>query len=140
MRRGLLPSNSPPPPTRGSREASGVVRRLHEAVFVVRDATLQHDLISVTRAHWPNMVHIEFDLHEGALASVRQDPETFTRELRIAAAVKWYEMRRVSQGRAAEIAGVSRAEFIDALGRYGVSPFQQTAEEIVHDAEEDSRG
>ena len=47
------------------------------------------------------MVHIAFDLHEGALASVRQDPETFTRELRIAAAVKWYEMRRVSQGRAA---------------------------------------
>lgn len=86
------------------------------------------------------MVHIAFDLHEGALASVRQDPEAFTRELRIAAAVKWYEMRRVSQGRAAEIAGVSRAEFIDALGRYGVSPFQQTAEEIVHDAEEASRG
>jgi len=86
------------------------------------------------------MVHIAFDLHEGTLASVRQDPETFTRELRIAAAVKWYEMRRVSQGRAAEIAGVSRAEFIDALGRYGVSPFQQTAEEIVHDAEEASRG
>ena len=86
------------------------------------------------------MVHIAFDLHEGTLASVRQDQETFTRELRIAAAVKWYEMRRVSQGRAAEIAGVSRAEFIDALGRYGVSPFQQTAEEIVHDAEEASRG
>jgi len=85
-------------------------------------------------------VHIAFDLHEGTLASVRQDPETFTRELRVAAAVKWYEMRRVSQGRAAEIAGVSRAEFIDALRRYGVSPFQQTAEEIVHDAEEDSRG
>ena len=55
------------------------------------------------------MIHIAFDLHEGALTSVRQDPETFTRELRIAAAVKWYEMRRVSQGRAAEIAGVSRA-------------------------------
>lgn len=86
------------------------------------------------------MVHIAFDLHDGTLASVRQDPETFTRELRVAAAVKWYEMRRVSQGRAAEIAGVSRAEFIDALGRYGVSPFQQTAEEIIHDAEEDTEG
>jgi predicted HTH domain antitoxin len=86
------------------------------------------------------MVHIAFDLEEGILSSVRQDPEGFTRELRIAAAVKWYELRKISQGRAAEIAGLSRAEFIDALGRYGVSPFQQTADEIVRDAEEATRG
>jgi predicted HTH domain antitoxin len=86
------------------------------------------------------MVRIAFDLHEGALSSFRQDPDTFTRELRVAAAVKWYEARRVSQGRAAEIAGLSRAEFIDALGRYGVSPFQQTADEILEDAEAAGRG
>lgn len=78
-----------------------------------------------------DMVRIEFDVHEGALASVRQDPATFTRELRIAAAVKWYELGRISQGRAAEIAGLSRVEFIDALGRYGVSPFQETEEELA---------
>jgi hypothetical protein len=40
------------------------------------------------------MVHIAFGIHEGALSSVRQDPETFARELRIAAAVKWYERFR----------------------------------------------
>ena len=79
------------------------------------------------------MVHIAFDMHEGALASVRQDPAAVTRELRLAAAIKWYEMHRVSQGRAAEIAGVSRAEFIDSLGRYGVSPFQETVEDIVEE-------
>jgi copper homeostasis protein CutC len=44
-------------------------------------------------------------------------------------------MRSVSQGRAAEIAGVSRAELIDALGKYGVSPFQETADEIVESAQ-----
>ena len=86
------------------------------------------------------MIQITFSLDEGALSSVRQDPDTFTREMRIAAAVKWYEMHRISQGRAAEIAGLSRAEFIDALGRYEVSPFQQTADEIIADAEEAGRG
>ena len=34
---------------------------------------------------------------------------------------------------AAEIAGLSRAEFILALGRYGVSPFQQTSDELLAD-------
>lgn len=86
------------------------------------------------------MIHIAFDLHEGALSSVRHDPITFTREMRIAAAVKWYELQKISQGRAAEIAGLSRAEFVGALGRYRVSPFQQTADEIIADADEASRG
>ena len=76
------------------------------------------------------MIQITFSLDEGTLSSLRQDPSTFTSELRIAAAVKWYELHRISQGRAAEIAGLSRAEFIDALGRYGVSPFQETSAEL----------
>jgi hypothetical protein len=47
-----------------------------------------------------------------------------------AAAVKWYELRWISQGRAAEIAGVPRTEFIDALSRYEVSPFQETMADL----------
>jgi predicted HTH domain antitoxin len=72
---------------------------------------------------------------EEALAALRTAPENFARELRLAAAVKWYELRRVSQGRAAEIAGLSRSEFLTALGRFGVTPFQYSAEEIREEAE-----
>ena len=86
------------------------------------------------------MVHIAFDIDEGVLARFHKEPAEFTRELRLAAAVKWYELHLVSQGRAAEIAGLSRAKFIDALGRYGVSAFQQTADEIIADAETASGG
>jgi predicted HTH domain antitoxin len=43
-------------------------------------------------------------------------------------------MQRISQGRAAEIAGISRSEFITALGQFGVSPFQYEAEEIIEEA------
>ena len=40
------------------------------------------------------------------------------------AAVKLYELGRLSSGRAAELAGVPRVEFLLALGRYKVFPFE----------------
>ena len=76
------------------------------------------------------MTKLTLEMPESAFASLHQAPEEFAQETRIAAAVKWYELGRFSQGRAAEIAGLSRAGFIDALARYKVNPFQCTAEEI----------
>lgn len=80
------------------------------------------------------MVNVRFEVPEGVLAALRKDPESFGREVRLAAAIMWYERKMVSQGRAAEIAGVSRAELIAALARYGVSPFQASADEVVDEA------
>ena len=79
------------------------------------------------------MVQMTIEMPEGVLAALHQDPAGFAKELRLVAAVKWYEMKIVSQGRAAEIAGISRAEFLDALGRFRVSPFQYDVEEILEE-------
>lgn len=81
------------------------------------------------------MVRMTIEVPEGALSSLRLDPDAFAKELRLAAAIKWYELGEVSQGRAAEIAGISRQELLAALGRYRVSPFQYTPAEILEDAE-----
>ena len=80
------------------------------------------------------MIHMTIDMPEEALASLRTDSEDFARQLRVAAAVKWYELRRVTQERAAKIAGLSRTEFIAVLGQFGVSPFQYTVEEALEEA------
>jgi len=82
-------------------------------------------------------VQVSFELPRDILSALRQDPDNFVREMRLAAAVKWYEVQRVSQSKAAEIAGVSRADFLTALAQFGVSPFQYSADEIVQEVNGD---
>ena len=58
--------------------------------------------------------------------------------MRLAAAIKWYELGRVSQGKGAEVANLSRAEFIKALSEAKVSPFEISGEDLLeelHDAD-----
>jgi len=78
-------------------------------------------------------VALKFDMPEDAFSALRKSPDEFTKELRLAAAVKWYEMGIISQEKAEEIAGLSRAEFISSLSRFNVSPFQYTVEEIAEE-------
>ena len=75
-------------------------------------------------------VILKLDIPEGAFSALRKNPSEFANELRLAASVKWYEIGIISQEKAAEIAGLSRTEFIFSLGKFGVSPFQYTIKEI----------
>ena len=78
-------------------------------------------------------VALTIDMPETVFSAIRKSPSEFAAEMRLAAACKWYEMGVVSQEKAAEIAGLTRADFIFSLARFGVSPFQSTADEITED-------
>ena len=79
------------------------------------------------------MPAITIELPDSAFSALQADPQEFSRQMRIAAAVKWYELGRISQNKGAEIAGLSRAEFIDALSEARVSPLQITPDSLHED-------
>ncbi|HEY9603322.1 MAG TPA: UPF0175 family protein [Allocoleopsis sp.] len=82
-------------------------------------------------------VQIQIELPEGAFSALRTSPDAFVKEMRLAAAVKWYEIGTISQSKAAEIAGISRYEFLEALSRFQVSPFQVTPDELAEELARD---
>lgn len=60
-------------------------------------------------------------------------PQEFTHEAKMAMAAKLYEMRRLSSGMAAALAGVGRVEFLLELHRYGVAVIDLNQEELEQD-------
>ncbi|MDH5641307.1 MAG: UPF0175 family protein [Nitrospira sp.] len=79
------------------------------------------------------MATVTIELSAGAFSALRRSPEEFVKEMRIAAAVQWYAQQQISQEKAAEIAGLSRTEFLDELFRRRVSASQVTLEELLSD-------
>ncbi len=73
---------------------------------------------------------ITLDFPENAFSSLREGPAKFASELRLAACVKWYELGRISQAKAAEMSGLSRAAFLDALRAYRVPAIQVDPDEL----------
>jgi predicted HTH domain antitoxin len=58
------------------------------------------------------------------------DEAAFARELSLLAAIKLYELGRLSSGKAAERAGISRVEFLAALDTYHVFPLEAELHEL----------
>ena len=77
------------------------------------------------------------ELPEGVPVLIAGTPEAIAREVRLAAAIEWYREGRISQGKAAEFAGLGRWEFIEALGRARVNVIH---EEALHDDVEQASG
>ncbi len=83
------------------------------------------------------MAKLVIEVPEGALSALRQSPGEAERDVRLAAAIDWFRRGLVSQGKAAEIAGIPRADFIDELAVRKIDVIQVDLDELKREIELD---
>jgi predicted HTH domain antitoxin len=76
------------------------------------------------------MSEITLSIADQSLIALKLSPQQAGDELRLAAAVKLYELGRLSSGAAAQLAGIPRPAFLMKLGEYGVDTFRLNKEEL----------
>jgi predicted HTH domain antitoxin len=69
------------------------------------------------------MTEILFNLSDDVARAVATTGGEVAAQLRLMAALKLFEIGKLSSGKAAELAGVPRAAFLEACGRYRVPLF-----------------
>lgn len=79
------------------------------------------------------MYEITLSVPEETALALNLTPEKITEEVLLAAAVKLYELGRLSSGSAANLAGIPRVVFLSKLAEYGVDTFRLTEAELAED-------
>lgn len=69
--------------------------------------------------------------------AVHLTKDEMEQHIRLMAALKMFELGKISSGKAAELAGMSRIEFFEACGRYHVSVFNYPADEVEDEIKKD---
>jgi predicted HTH domain antitoxin len=76
------------------------------------------------------MAVVSFEVPDPVIEGQYPSLEAFVCALRLAAAIYWYRRGEVSHGRAAEIAGLSRGQFIDAVAAAGEHAYTLEPDEL----------
>ena len=85
------------------------------------------------------MSKIILDIPESSRLALKLSPEKLGDELRLVAAIKLYELGKLSSGAAAQLAGIPKTVFLSKLADYGVDTFTLTAEELEREARIEER-
>lgn len=76
------------------------------------------------------MSAITIEIPDDTLLALKVSEAVVGETLRMAAAVKLFELGRLSSGAAARLAGVPRVVFLSRLADYGVDTFRLTEEDL----------
>ncbi len=76
------------------------------------------------------MPALTIEIPEDVLAASGQSREEFVREAKLLLAAKLFELGRLSSGKAAQLCGMGRVEFLFAVGRMGIPVIDLDEEEL----------
>jgi predicted HTH domain antitoxin len=75
------------------------------------------------------MSRISIDIVDDLLLALREQPQDVVQEMRVSAALYYFQMRCLSLGQAARLAGIPRVAFLDVLMAHGVPAFDLSMED-----------
>jgi predicted HTH domain antitoxin len=79
------------------------------------------------------MYQVTWSIPEETATALKITPDQLAAEVLLAAAVKLYELKRLSSGAAANLVGLSRPAFLEKLADYNVDTFCLSEAELIED-------
>ena len=79
------------------------------------------------------MTTLTIDLPDELYETLRRSPTEVQKDVRLAAAIRWYSQGLISQERAAAIAGLDRTDFLMTLAREKVDAFHVDLDQLARE-------
>src|SRR3990167_3661756 len=105
---------------------------MDERTLVKNYSNLLHE-----RRHDMHIEELRIKYHAGFEQAVHLTKEEMEQHIRLMAALKMFELGKISSGKAAELAGMSRIQFFETCSRYRVSIFNYPPEELEEEIRKD---
>ena len=76
---------------------------------------------------------IELSIPEDIFLALNEKPAELLKDIRSFAAIKFFEMGRLSLGKAAELAEMNKLDFMELLSKHKISVYNYPIEELEED-------